>query len=84
MLPYQAHDPQRVERKRHLGNDVVLIIFNESNSPFDPCEIHSHFNRNTSSIIVISCFFLIPSFFQIFSLWFNLQKILPVKLFISN
>ena len=30
LLPFQELDLQRVERKRHLGNDVVLIIFHES------------------------------------------------------
>ena len=44
-LPFQEHDPQRVERKRHLGNDVVLIVFKEGNTPFDPKCIRSHFNH---------------------------------------
>jgi Rap/ran-GAP len=30
MLPYYPDDPQKLERKRHLGNDVVVIIFTES------------------------------------------------------
>eukprot|EP01118_Nematostelium_gracile_P004372 TRINITY_DN15114_c0_g1_i2.p1 TRINITY_DN15114_c0_g1~~TRINITY_DN15114_c0_g1_i2.p1 ORF type:complete len:262 (+),score=44.03 TRINITY_DN15114_c0_g1_i2:80-787(+) len=45
MLPYQAHDLQRIERKRHLGNDVVLIIFCDGGT-FDPRQIKSHFNHN--------------------------------------
>lgn len=45
MLPFQEMDSQRVERKRHLGNDVVLIIFQDGKSPFDPRIIRSHFNR---------------------------------------
>jgi len=45
LLPYQENDPQRVERKRHLGNDVVIIIFKEGNQPFDPLLIHSQFNH---------------------------------------
>ena len=44
-LPFQDHDAQRVERKRHLGNDVVLIVFKEGDAPFDPQIIHSHFNH---------------------------------------
>jgi hypothetical protein len=30
MLPYQEDDKQRVERKRHIGNDVVVVVFNET------------------------------------------------------
>ena len=45
MLPDQEQDEQRVERKRHLGNDVVLLIFKDGNSPFYPSCLHSHFNR---------------------------------------
>jgi hypothetical protein len=44
-LPFQEHDEQRVERKRHLGNDVVLIVFKEGNTPFNPKCIRSHFNH---------------------------------------
>ena len=37
----------QVERKRHLGNDVVVIVFRESDctEPFDPLKIKSQFNR---------------------------------------
>lgn len=49
MLPFQPDDAQRVERKRHLGNDVVLIVFIENDgSPivqFDPSNIKSQFNH---------------------------------------
>lgn len=44
-LPFQEEDVQRVERKRHLGNDVVNIIFNDSNQPFDPLSIVTNFIR---------------------------------------
>ena len=29
LLPFYPEDPQQLERKRHLGNDVCLIIFRE-------------------------------------------------------
>ncbi len=29
MLPYQDLDKQQLERKRHLGNDVCMVIFRE-------------------------------------------------------
>lgn len=38
-------DPQQIERKRHLGNDVVLLIFKEGNQKFDPTVMSSHFNH---------------------------------------
>jgi hypothetical protein len=38
-------DPQQVDRKRHLGNDVVMLIFKEGNQKFNPAVIHSQFNH---------------------------------------
>jgi hypothetical protein len=29
MLPFQRDDLQRVERKRHVGNDIVVVLFKE-------------------------------------------------------
>lgn len=45
LLPYFSADVQQVERKRHIGNDVVVIVFNESGEPFDPSTLTSHFNH---------------------------------------
>jgi hypothetical protein len=42
-LPFSTADPQQVERKRHLGNDIVLIVFLDGNTPFRPGTISSHF-----------------------------------------
>jgi RAP1 GTPase activating protein 1 len=46
-IPYYPNDVQQVERKRHLGNDVVMIIFREADvtEPFDPAKVKSHFNH---------------------------------------
>ncbi|ORX98320.1 hypothetical protein K493DRAFT_280505 [Basidiobolus meristosporus CBS 931.73] len=44
MLPYNARDAQHLERKRHIGNDIVLIIFKESDDAFQLSTISS--NRN--------------------------------------
>merc|ERR1711991_311267 len=30
LIPFTEGDAQQVERKRHLGNDLVLIVFNDS------------------------------------------------------
>ena len=35
----------QLERKRHLGNDVVVIIFKEGNHLFDPGCLRSEFNH---------------------------------------
>jgi len=45
LLPFQPEDLQRVERKRHLGNDIVVIVFKEGDQPFDPLCLTTHFNH---------------------------------------
>jgi len=45
LLPYQHGDIQRVERKRHIGNDVVTIIFKHGSDPFNPACITTHFTH---------------------------------------
>ena len=42
LLPYTPNDSQQLSRKRHIGNDVVSIIFQESNTSFCPSSIRSH------------------------------------------
>lgn len=43
MLPHTDGDPQQLQRKRHIGNDIVAIVFQETNTPFSPDMIASHF-----------------------------------------
>lgn len=43
LLPFTEGDPQQLQRKRHIGNDIVAIVFQESNTPFVPDMIASHF-----------------------------------------
>ncbi|KAF4517375.1 hypothetical protein B566_EDAN009803 [Ephemera danica] len=43
MLPYTENDPQQLQRKRHIGNDIVALVFQEENTPFAPDMIASHF-----------------------------------------
>eukprot|EP01104_Vermistella_antarctica_P010197 TRINITY_DN269_c0_g1_i1.p1 TRINITY_DN269_c0_g1~~TRINITY_DN269_c0_g1_i1.p1 ORF type:complete len:902 (+),score=224.96 TRINITY_DN269_c0_g1_i1:1435-4140(+) len=45
MLPYTPGCEQQVSRKRHLGNDIVIIVFIEGNDVFDPHCMKSHFNH---------------------------------------
>lgn len=43
-LPYERHDPQKLQRKRHIGNDIVCVVFLEAdNTSFSPACIKSHF-----------------------------------------
>ncbi|XP_041450763.1 rap1 GTPase-activating protein 1 isoform X2 [Drosophila obscura] len=43
LLPHTEADPQQLQRKRHIGNDIVAIVFQETNTPFSPDMIASHF-----------------------------------------
>ncbi|XP_065718905.2 rap1 GTPase-activating protein 1 isoform X2 [Drosophila suzukii] len=43
LLPHTEGDPQQLQRKRHIGNDIVAIVFQETNTPFSPDMIASHF-----------------------------------------
>eukprot|EP01088_Endostelium_zonatum_P013855 TRINITY_DN2875_c2_g1_i1.p1 TRINITY_DN2875_c2_g1~~TRINITY_DN2875_c2_g1_i1.p1 ORF type:complete len:896 (+),score=277.30 TRINITY_DN2875_c2_g1_i1:290-2977(+) len=47
LLPFYPKDEQQVERKRHLGNDIVIIVFREGRNlaAFNPMKIHSQFNH---------------------------------------
>jgi len=43
LLPYVETDPQQLQRKCHIGNDIVAIVFQDANTPFSPDMITSHF-----------------------------------------
>ncbi|XP_064384734.1 rap1 GTPase-activating protein 1-like isoform X3 [Halichondria panicea] len=43
LLPHDDSDPQHVQKKRHIGNDIVVVVFQEENTPFCPSAIRSHF-----------------------------------------
>nr|XP_046230617.1 GTPase-activating Rap/Ran-GAP domain-like protein 3 isoform X2 [Scatophagus argus] len=48
LLPYSKENKQQVERKRHIGNDIVTIVFQEgddASSSFKPSMIRSHFTH---------------------------------------
>uniref|UniRef100_A0A8C7UUT9 Rap-GAP domain-containing protein n=1 Tax=Oncorhynchus mykiss TaxID=8022 RepID=A0A8C7UUT9_ONCMY len=42
-LPYAEGDTQQLQRKRHIGNDIVAIVFQEESTPFVPDMIASNF-----------------------------------------
>ncbi|XP_032083719.1 signal-induced proliferation-associated 1-like protein 3 isoform X1 [Thamnophis elegans] len=52
MLPYTPNNRQQLLRKRHIGNDIVTVIFQEPGAlPFTPQNIRSHFQH----VFVIVC-----------------------------
>ncbi|XP_016135627.1 rap1 GTPase-activating protein 1 isoform X6 [Sinocyclocheilus grahami] len=42
-LPFTEGDTQQLQRKRHIGNDIVAIMFQDENTPFVPDMIASNF-----------------------------------------
>ncbi|XP_053120649.1 rap1 GTPase-activating protein 1-like [Hemicordylus capensis] len=42
-LPFTEGDAQQLQRKRHIGNDIVAIVFQDENTPFVPDTIASNF-----------------------------------------
>eukprot|EP01094_Clydonella_sp_ATCC50884_P019046 TRINITY_DN3640_c0_g1_i1.p1 TRINITY_DN3640_c0_g1~~TRINITY_DN3640_c0_g1_i1.p1 ORF type:complete len:464 (-),score=81.91 TRINITY_DN3640_c0_g1_i1:254-1540(-) len=45
MLPYTEDDPQQIAKKRHIGNDIVVLIYKEGDTPFPASIITSNFNH---------------------------------------
>lgn len=43
LLPFTPNDRSQIQRKRHIGNDIVAIVFQEDNTPFHPSMIQSNF-----------------------------------------
>lgn len=43
LLPHSKIERQQLERKRHIGNDIVAIIFQETETSFNPECIASQF-----------------------------------------
>ncbi|CAN9513708.1 unnamed protein product [Ophioblennius macclurei] len=42
-LPFTEADPQQLQRKRHIGNDIVALVYQEGQTPFLSDLIKSHF-----------------------------------------
>ncbi|KAF9999941.1 Rap1 GTPase-activating protein 2 [Entomortierella chlamydospora] len=43
LLPFNTGDRQQIQRKRHIGNDIVCIVFVDGDHPFVPNTIKSQF-----------------------------------------
>ncbi|XP_029359871.1 rap1 GTPase-activating protein 1 isoform X2 [Echeneis naucrates] len=42
-LPFTEGDPQQLQRKRHIGNDIVVLVYQEGQTSFLSDVIKSHF-----------------------------------------
>ncbi|XP_026210703.1 signal-induced proliferation-associated 1-like protein 1 [Anabas testudineus] len=76
LLPYTPNNKQQLLRKRHIGNDIVTIVFQEPGAhPFTPKAIRSHFQHvfiivrvhnpcsdNTCYSVAVTCSQDVPSF----------------------
>jgi len=76
LLPWTPNNKQQLLRKRHIGNDIVTVIFQEPGAePFSPKNIRSHFqhvfivvrveNGNTCNVtyrVAVSCSQDVPNF----------------------
>jgi len=45
LLPFNETEPQQLERKRHIGNDILVVIFQDSDTPIDLDTIDSKQNH---------------------------------------
>ena len=70
-LPHSSSNSQQVERKKHIGNDVVVIVFKESDAtPYLPSTISSQFNHiyiivskeDNKYHVAVSCIEGVPPF----------------------
>ena len=43
LIPLSETDIQQLQRKRHIGNDIVSVVFQEGHTPFSPDMATSHF-----------------------------------------
>jgi len=45
LLPFNETENQQLERKRHIGNDILVVIFQDNNTPIDLDSIDSKQNH---------------------------------------
>jgi len=44
-LTHTTNDPQQLEKKRHIGNDIVVVVFMEDGGTLDPSFTKTQFNH---------------------------------------
>lgn len=71
LLPYSRDNKQQVERKRHIGNDIVNIVFIDTDSTMEQ-EAHTHFNPTCIKSQFTRILFLSSSYLFLSTLLFIL------------
>ena len=54
LLRHDENDPQQLDKKRHIGNDVVVVIFKESSGPEDTVDLSSFRSQFNHVFIVVT------------------------------
>ncbi|KAL6074106.1 hypothetical protein QOT17_004495 [Balamuthia mandrillaris] len=49
LIPSTAGDANQIQRKRHLGNDTVVVVWSEHNTDFSP----QHFRSSFTSVFIV-------------------------------
>jgi len=62
LIPYKVGDPSR---KRHVGNDVIVIIFKEGNEKINPIVFKSQFNHVFIVVSKMNYFLSEETFYKI-------------------
>lgn len=64
MLPYSKDNPQQLERKRHIGNDIVNIVYTDDPNAidsFNPNCIRSQFTRKFLKFMTLILYICLSS-----------------------
>ncbi|ELP93430.1 rap GTPase-activating protein, putative [Entamoeba invadens IP1] len=54
-LPYMENNEQQLDKKKHIGNDVVVLVFKEYTGTPEPIDITSFKTQFNHAIIVVGC-----------------------------
>ena len=54
MLPNNPNDPQKIEKKRHIGNDFIVLLFKEANDENDVIDVSTFLSKFNHIFIVVN------------------------------
>jgi hypothetical protein len=65
-IPYTEGDEQQVERKRHIGNDIIVLVYREPGAPpFDP-DVVKYVHFFEKKIVFLSLTSIHPPYTSLF------------------
>ena len=71
LIPFNPSDPQQLERKRQIGNDIVIVAFCDEPNVINSIEVfRSHQNRASSFDILLVILYICLSFADCYYLSF--------------